>query len=166
MLDRGFIFGDGVYEVVLVYARRLFRFDEHTARLSRNLAKLRIANPGHSAVEWLAHCRTLVAAQPVEDQPVYIQVTRGVVLRDHVMPGGHRAHRVHDDERDEAADGRTATPRRGLRDGARFPPGSAATSSRSAVGNVLARQISADAGAVGDDHVPRRLPTEASASNV
>ena len=45
VLDRGFIFGDGVYEVVPVYARKLFRFDEHMARLSRSLAKVRIANP-------------------------------------------------------------------------------------------------------------------------
>ena len=45
MLDRGFIFGDGVYEVVPVYGRKLFRFDEHMARLARSLAKLRIANP-------------------------------------------------------------------------------------------------------------------------
>ncbi len=45
VLDRGFIFGDGIYEVVPVYGRRLFRFDEHMARLQRSLAKVRIANP-------------------------------------------------------------------------------------------------------------------------
>ena len=45
VLDRGFIFGDGVYEVVPVYGGKLFRFDEHMARLDRSLAKLRIANP-------------------------------------------------------------------------------------------------------------------------
>ena len=45
MLDRGFIFGDGIYEVVPVYGSKLFRFDEHMARLDRSLAKLRIANP-------------------------------------------------------------------------------------------------------------------------
>ena len=44
VLDRGFIFGDGVYEVLPVYGRRLFRFDEHMARLARSLAKLRIPN--------------------------------------------------------------------------------------------------------------------------
>jgi branched-subunit amino acid aminotransferase/4-amino-4-deoxychorismate lyase len=44
VLDRGFIFGDGVYEVVPVYGARLFRFDEHMARLARSLAKVRIAN--------------------------------------------------------------------------------------------------------------------------
>ena len=45
VLDRGFIFGDGIYEVVPVYGRRLFRFDEHMARLQRSLGKVRIDNP-------------------------------------------------------------------------------------------------------------------------
>ena len=61
VLDRGFIFGDGVYEVVPVYAGKLFRFDEHMARLSRSLGKLRIANPPDSA-QWLERCRKLTRA--------------------------------------------------------------------------------------------------------
>jgi len=85
VLDRGFIFGDGVYEVVPVYRRKLFRFDEHMARLTRSLAKVRIANP-HGRSEWLALCRRLIAGQASDDQLVYLQVTRGVAPRDHVMP--------------------------------------------------------------------------------
>ena len=89
VLDRGFIFGDGVYEVVPVYGRKAFRFDEHMARLTRSLGKVRIANP-HSADEWLERCRKLVAAlaerSGAQDQLVYIQITRGVAVRDHVMP--------------------------------------------------------------------------------
>jgi D-alanine transaminase len=85
VLDRGFIFGDGIYEVVPVYERRLFRFDEHMARLARSLAKVRIPNP-HSEAEWLERARRLSAAHAAEDQLVYIQVTRGVALRDHAMP--------------------------------------------------------------------------------
>ena len=89
VLDRGFIFGDGVYEVAPVYGGRLFRFDEHMARLQRNLGKVRITNP-HSREEWLERCRKLVAAlaeqKGAQDQLVYIQVTRGVAVRDHVMP--------------------------------------------------------------------------------
>ena len=107
VLDRGFIFGDGIYEVVPVYGRRLFRFDEHMARLQRGLAKVRIANP-HDREAWLERCRHLVqalAAQTgAEDQLVYIQVTRGVAPRDHVMPRGHRADGLHDGHADEAAD--------------------------------------------------------------
>ena len=71
VLDRGFIFGDGIYEVIPVYGRRCFRFDEHMARLARSLDKLRIPNP-HSRDGWLALVRELVAAQPADDQLVYI----------------------------------------------------------------------------------------------
>ena len=91
VLDRGFIFGDGIYEVVPVYGKKLFRFDEHLARLGRSLAKLRIANP-HGRDQWLERCRKLIGAlaerSGATDQLVYIQVTRGVALRDHVMPVG------------------------------------------------------------------------------
>ncbi len=59
VLDRGFIFGDGIYDVVPVYGRRMFRFDEHMARLERRLAKLRIPNP-HTREQWLERCRKLV----------------------------------------------------------------------------------------------------------
>src|SRR3954453_11126783 len=61
VLDRGFIFGDGIYEVVPAYGTRLFRFDEHMARLSRSLAKVRIANP-MGPEEWLGHARKLASA--------------------------------------------------------------------------------------------------------
>ena len=91
VLDRGFIFGDGIYEVVPLYGRKLFRFDEHLARMERSLGKVRIANP-HSREAWLERCRKLVAAlaetEGADDQVVYIQVTRGVAPRDHVMPQG------------------------------------------------------------------------------
>ena len=66
VMDRGFIFGDGVYEVVPVYGQRLFRFDEHMARLARNLEKTRIAAP-HERDGWLALCRRLVEACPADD---------------------------------------------------------------------------------------------------
>src|SRR5580765_4122899 len=89
VLDRGFIFGDGIYEVVPAYGGKLFRFDEHLARLNRSLAKLRIENP-HTREQWIERARKLVEALSEKtgapDQLVYIQVTRGVALRDHVMP--------------------------------------------------------------------------------
>ena len=93
VMDRGFIFGDGVYEVVPVYAGRLFRFAQHMARLDRSLAELRMANPlTHEqwrdvALQLIARFAQSMGAQPEQtDQLVYIQVTRGVALRDHVMP--------------------------------------------------------------------------------
>src|SRR3954471_15418819 len=91
VMDRGFIFGDGVYEVVPAYGGRLFRFAEHMARLGRSLAKVRIAHPMRTE-EWLAHARRLAQALAEKtgapDQLVYVQVTRGVAVRDHVMPEG------------------------------------------------------------------------------
>ncbi|MEW9899117.1 D-amino acid aminotransferase [Chitinivorax sp. PXF-14] len=75
-LDRGFLFGDGVYEVVPVYSRHLLRLDEHLSRLEASLASVKIANP-HSRDEWRSLIRQAVAKQGFDDQSVYIQVTRG-----------------------------------------------------------------------------------------
>jgi D-alanine transaminase len=85
VLDRGFIFGDGVYELVPVYSRVPFRLDEHLARLERSLAAVRIRNP-YSRVEWRDIILQLVAKQSFEDQGIYFQVTRGVAKRDHAFP--------------------------------------------------------------------------------
>jgi D-alanine transaminase len=85
VLDRGFIFGDGVYEVVPVYSRVPFRLDEHLARLERSLEAVQIRNP-HARADWRRIVGELVARQPFEDQGVYFQVTRGVAKRDHAFP--------------------------------------------------------------------------------
>ncbi|KAB0583232.1 D-amino acid aminotransferase [Ideonella dechloratans] len=87
VLDRGFLLGDGVYEALPVYGRRLFRFDDHMARLARNLDRLRIP-ASHDAAGWEVRVRRLVAAQPFDDQLIYLQVTRGVALREHAMLPG------------------------------------------------------------------------------
>jgi D-alanine transaminase len=165
VLDRGFIFGDGVYDVAPVYGRRLFRFDEHLARLTRSLAKIRIPDP-YPREQWLAHCRALIAACGADDQVVYIQVTRGVAPRDHVMPVGitptvfmmsNPMRPPTDEQRRQGVACVTARDFRWERGDIK---------STSLLGNVLARQISADAGATEtilfrDGHL-----TEASASNV
>jgi D-alanine transaminase len=85
VLDRGFIFGDGVYELVPVYSRVPFRLDEHLARLERSLGEAKIRNP-HSRAQWRAHIYQLIDAQPFADQGIYFQVTRGVAKRDHAFP--------------------------------------------------------------------------------
>lgn len=85
VLDRGFIYGDGVYEVIPVYARQPFRLDGHLARLKRSLAAIRIDNPMTDAA-WTALIAELVARNEPSDQSVYIQVTRGVAKRDHSFP--------------------------------------------------------------------------------
>ena len=85
VLDRGFIFGDGVYEVVPVYSRVPFRLDEHLARLERSLETVQMRNP-YGRAEWRRIIAELIAQQPFEDQGVYLQVTRGVAKRDHAFP--------------------------------------------------------------------------------
>ena len=75
-LDRGFLFADGVYETVPVYSRFPFRLDEHLRRLDHSLAGIRLDNP-HRAEEWKTIIRRLIAESEFEDQTIYIQVTRG-----------------------------------------------------------------------------------------
>jgi D-alanine transaminase len=85
VLDRGFIFGDGVYELVPVYSRVPFRLDEHLSRLERSLAETKIRNP-YSRAQWRDIIYRLVDAQAYDDQGIYFQVTRGVAKRDHSFP--------------------------------------------------------------------------------
>jgi D-alanine transaminase len=85
VLDRGFIFGDGVYEVIPVYSRHAFRLEEHLRRLQDSLDSIRLANP-HRNADWTALIRELIAQNEGEDQYVYLHVTRGVSKRDHAFP--------------------------------------------------------------------------------
>jgi D-alanine transaminase len=165
VLDRGFIFGDGVYELIPVYSRVPFRMDEHLARLERSLASVRIRNP-YSRAEWRDIILQLVAKQSFEDQGVYFQVTRGVAKRDHAFP-------------------KDAVPTVFIMSNPLVNPprelverGAAAVSavddrwhrcdikSISLIGNCLLRQISADVGAVETILFRAGILTEASASNV
>src|SRR6266508_1520766 len=84
---RGFIFGDGVYEVIPVYSRRPFRLEEHLARLQASLDGIRLANP-HPLPKWAELVVKIIAGNPWEDQTVYLQVTRGAAKRDHAFPKG------------------------------------------------------------------------------
>jgi D-alanine transaminase len=169
VLDRGFLFGDGIYEVVPVYSRKLFRFDEHMARLSRSLSKVRITNP-LSRDEWLQRCRKLVAAlaeaEGSADQVVYLQVTRGVAPRDHVMPEGiaptvfMMSNPMKPPTQEQRHHGVACVTARDFR----WERGD--IKSISLLGNVLARQISADHGAMETIMFRDGWLTEASASNV
>ena len=75
--DRGFLFGDGAYEVMPVYAGRPFRLAAHTARLTRSLAAIRMEDP-HTHKEWRDIFATLLQKNGASDQSLYWQVTRGV----------------------------------------------------------------------------------------
>jgi D-alanine transaminase len=85
VLDRGFIFGDGIYEVIPVYSRRPFRLDEHLVRLQNSLNAVRIANP-HTHEEWKQRVCELIERNEPQDQYVYLHITRGVAKRDHAFP--------------------------------------------------------------------------------
>ena len=85
VLDRVFIFGDGVYEYIPVYSRRPFRLAEHLARLKISLAAVELPNP-HDDRRWGEIIRMVIAANPWEDQAVYLQITRGVAAREHAYP--------------------------------------------------------------------------------
>ncbi|MGN8135935.1 D-amino acid aminotransferase [Paraburkholderia sp. 22099] len=98
VLDRGFIFGDGIYEVAPLYAhtggRTAFRFTQHLARLARSVDKIGIVNP-FSDAGWRELIERVVAANeadaglsPEQDAIAYIQVTRGVAKRAHAFPAG------------------------------------------------------------------------------
>ena len=165
VLDRGFIYGDGVYELIPVYGRRPFRLPHHLARLQRSLDGIRLANP-HTESEWKALIAELVAKQSFDDQGVYFQVTRGVAKRDHPFPQGipptvfmmsnplatPSAEQV---ERGVAVV--TAEDNRWRR---------CDLKTISLVGNVLMRQLAADANAIETVMFRDGFLTEASASNV
>lgn len=169
VLDRGFIFGDGVYEVVPAYEGHLFCFDEHMARLERSLAELKIVNP-LPAARWRAIATRLIAAAPAAEragaQALYLQVTRGVAPRDHAMPPGLTPtvfamlnpmkpvpHAVR-------AEGVTCVS------AADFRWQKAHIKSTSLLGAVLARQISVEAGAAETILFRGDWLSEASSSNV
>ncbi len=169
VLDRGFIFGDGVYEVLPVYGGKIFCFEHHMARLQRSLDELRIARPMPNA-EWLSIARRLIQSH-IEgcgslNQLVYIQVTRGVAVRDHVMPT-HLTPTIFLMVSDMKL--ATATQReQGVAcvtaDDFRWQK--AHIKSTSLLGAVFSRQISADAGAVETVMFRDGMLSEAAASNV
>lgn len=173
VMDRGFIFGDGVYEVVPVYAGRPFRFAEHMARLDRSLSEMRITNP-MNRTQWRELVDRLTASYAASqgqqrdtgDQLVYIQVTRGVAMRDHVMPPGLQPTVF-------AMSNRMSPPSAAVRaegvscvtaDDFRWKK--AHIKSLSLAGAVLARQISADVDAVETIMFRDGFLSEGAAANV
>lgn len=173
VMDRGFIFGDGVYEVVPVYGGKLFRFAQHMARLDRSLSELRIANP-LSHAQWREVALKLVADYALSmhstpekiDQLVYIQITRGVALRDHAMPPGLSptvfvmTNAMKPPTPEQRAQGVACV----TADDFRWRK--AHIKSTSLLGAVLARQISADVGAMETVMFRDGCLSEAAACNV
>jgi D-alanine transaminase len=169
VLDRGFIFGDGIYEVVPVYDGKLFRFDQHLARLSRSLAKIGMPNP-LAREQWLELVRKLVAAYTQDfgdtDQMVYIQVTRGVAKRDHAFPKDvpQTVFAMTSPLPKQSPEARAKGVACITTADFRWHKGD--IKSTSLLGAVLARQMSAEVGAVETIMFRDGTLTEASASNV
>lgn len=80
VLDRGFLFGDGVYEVIPVYNRQIFRLQEHMQRLAHSLEGVSIKNP-LSNEQWQDIFETLIAKSAADDQAIYLQITRGTMQK-------------------------------------------------------------------------------------
>lgn len=173
VLDRGFIFGDGVYEVVPAYAGKLFRFGHHMARLDRSLAELRINNPMTHA-EWrelalkliAAYAKSTGASAEKGDQLIYIQVTRGVAMRDHPMLPGltPTVFVMVNPMKLPSAQQRALGVACVTADDFRWEK--AHIKSTSLLGAVFARQISVDAGALETVMFRDGYLSEAAASNV
>jgi D-alanine transaminase len=85
VLDRGFLFGDGVYEVIPVYGEHFFRLALHLQRLEDSLQAIHLENP-LSPSQWQAILQQLIALNDGLDQAVYLQITRGPAARDHAFP--------------------------------------------------------------------------------
>ena len=85
LMDRGFLFADGIYEVSAVINGRLIDNEPHLARLDRSLKEIRISNP-YSAAEWTRLEEEIVARNRLEEGLVYMQVTRGAAEREYVFP--------------------------------------------------------------------------------
>jgi D-alanine transaminase len=165
VLDRGFIYGDGVYELVPVYGREPFRMPHHLARLQHSLDGIGLTNP-YTEAQWSTVIRELIARQPFADQGVYFQITRGVAKRDHAFPKGvpptvfMMSNPLPTPTREQVEQGVavvTADDNRWHR---------CDLKTISLLGNVLMRQLAADAGAIETVMFRDGFLTEASASNV
>lgn len=173
VMDRGFVFGDGVYEVAPVYGGHAFRFEQHMARLGRSLTELRIKNP-MTTVQWAQVVQKLIQnyaalseTKPEDsDQLIYIQITRGVAMRDHAMPANieptvfimsNGMIPPSEEQRSQGVACVTADD---------FRWAKAHIKSTSLLGAVFARQISVDADAVETVMFRNGYLSEAAACNV
>jgi D-alanine transaminase len=173
VMDRGFIFGDGIYEVVPVYAGKPFRFAEHMGRLGRSLNELRIPNP-MSTTQWRELVDSLIGryAQLIGkeanaiDQLIYLQITRGVALRDHAMIPGLKptvfamSNKISPPSPEDRANGVSCVS------APDFRWQKAHIKSISLAGAVIARQMSVDAGAAETIMFREGFLSEGAAANV
>ena len=164
VLDRGFIFGDGIYELVPVYSRTPFRLEGHLARMERSLSEVKIANP-YSRAEWTKIIEQMIDRQSFDDQGVYWQITRGVAKRDHAFPKNVRptvfmmSNPLVNPSKEVVENGGKAVSAQDFR------WQRCDLKTISLIGNCMLRQLSAEEGAVETILFRDGKLTEASASN-
>ena len=164
VLDRGFIFGDGIYELVPVYSRAPFRLEGHLARMERSLSEVKIANP-YSRAEWTKIIEQMIDRQSFDDQGVYWQITRGVAKRDHAFPKNVRptvfmmSNPLVNPSKEVVENGAKAVSAQDFR------WQRCDLKTISLIGNCMLRQLSAEEGAVETILFRDGKLTEASASN-
>ncbi|WIM04940.1 MAG: D-amino acid aminotransferase [Candidatus Nitricoxidivorans perseverans] len=166
VMDRGFLFGDGVYEVIPVYSRRPFRLAEHLCRLQASLDGIRLPDP-HTSDEWAALIERMIELGVTSDQSIYLQVTRGPApVRNHAFPKaasptvfmmGEPLATPTDEQRREGVAAVSAADIRWLR---------CDLKTTSLLANCLLRQRAIDAGCVETVLFRDGILTEGAASNV
>lgn len=165
VLDRGFLFGDGVYELIPVYGRKAFRMEEHLRRLQHSLDGICLPNP-NSGQQWIRLIEELVAAQTFANQSVYLQITRGAAPRDHAFPRDTRptvllmANPLNDPPRELIENGVAALSGRDIR------WGRCDLKTLNLLPNVLARQAAVELGCVETVMFRDGVLTEGAASNI
>jgi len=164
-LDRGFLFGDGIYEVIPSYQGRFFLLEEHVERLRRSLREIRLPDPQPDQ-GWAGVLEQMLERNPGGDRSVYLQVTRGAAPRDHAFPKGVAATVF-------AMVSPIALPRPDLSErgvaAISLPDqrwGRCDIKSVALLPNVLARQQAVEQGAVEALLLRDRMLTEGAASNV
>ncbi|MEK9812365.1 MAG: D-amino acid aminotransferase [Bordetella sp.] len=165
VLDRGFLFADGIYEVVPVYRRKPFLWDNHLRRLTRSLAAINLASP-FSEENWAQLVHNMIERQPFDDQFIYLQITRGAAKRDHAFPKKERPtifamatelHRPSQADRELGLKAITVNDERWLR---------CDIKSVALLGNVLARQRAVEQGAHEAILIREDVVTEGASSNI
>lgn len=165
VLDRGFLFADGIYEVVPVYQRNPFLWTNHLRRLVRSLAAIQLACPFHEE-DWTELVHRMIDHQPFDDQFIYLQITRGSARRDHAFPQTVRPtvfamasefHRPSQADRENGLKAITVDDERWLR---------CDIKSVSLLANVLARQRAVEHGAHEAILIRDGVVTEGASSNI
>ncbi|MDP1526955.1 MAG: D-amino acid aminotransferase [Rhodocyclaceae bacterium] len=165
-MDRGFLFGDGVYEVIPVYSRRPFRLDEHLGRLQRSLDAIRLANP-LSSTQWQGVVNRLVTEFAADDCSILLQVTRGpMAVRNHAFPAtitptvfclAEKLHTPPDEQRTQGISAISTADIRWLRCNVK---------ATSLLANCLLRQMAIDAGCAETILFRDGMLSEGAASNI